>query len=118
MKGMYDEAIQEYQKDRSLGEYSSINADALICGTYAFLGKVDEARSILNHVLERSKKGHISKYLLSGVYFTLGETGKAFELNLKEHDRMLFSLTLSPLLDYMRSDPRAKAVLKKMNLDK
>jgi tetratricopeptide (TPR) repeat protein len=121
MKGMYEAAIKEFEYEKSLGEVTHIGADALIGGTYAYLGEMDKTRRVLTDILERSKKEHISKYSLAGVYFTLGETDRAFELleeACEEHDPMLFFLKTSPMFDYMRSDPRAKAVLRKMNLDK
>ena len=69
---------------------------------------------------ERSKKGYVSSFWVAVVYLGLGEIDKTFEWLEKayeERDSNLIYVTIPPVFDPIRSDPRYKKLLKKMGLE-
>jgi len=88
---------------------------------YAREGKRDEAKRMLEEMLEISKKKYISPWGIALIYMELGEKDQAFqwlEKAYEEHDNWMFSIKVEPGLDSFRSDPRFTAMLKKMGLEK
>jgi serine/threonine protein kinase/Tfp pilus assembly protein PilF len=118
-KGMYDEAIVEAQKAIELSGRNTV-AIATLGYIYALARRRDEARKVLDDFLALSKKEHVSSFYVAIVYACLGQKDQAFEWLEKayeERDVYLSQLKVFPLFDNLRSDPRYKALLKKMNLE-
>ena len=87
---------------------------------YGVAGKKEEAQKILNEVLERRKRGYFSPQAMSKIYAGLGDIDKAFECLDKayeERDLFLFLIKSVPSHDYLHSDLRWKALMKKMGLE-
>jgi len=115
----FTEAIDERRKAKEL----SGNAASAIAGLgigYAEVGKLEEAKKILEELETKSQKEYVSPYWIGVLYGSLGDLDKAFELMEKacedRSENMAFikiSWTFSPF----RSDPRYKALLKKMGLE-
>jgi tetratricopeptide (TPR) repeat protein len=84
-------------------------------------GKRDEARSIYDRVLELSKSKYASAQLIAISYWLFDEKDAAFEWlerAIDERDHWVcYSKYLSDMRG-MRSDPRFKALLKKVGLEK
>jgi len=119
-KGMYKEAIAEAQKalDLSGGEDTLIKA--FLGVLYSLSGKRDEAKNVLDELYELSKQKYVSSWAIALIYAALGQKDQAFEWLEKayeERDHWLPSIKVLPLLDSLRSDPRFKALLKKMDLE-
>jgi len=109
-KSMYEEALVEFQ---------TINSSNWIGIAYAKMGKKEEALKILNDRLNASKKRYIRPTVLANLYFALEERDKGFEWlakGLEERDSWMTDIK-DPIYDNIRSDPRYKALLKKMNLE-
>jgi TolB-like protein/Tfp pilus assembly protein PilF len=119
-KGMYKEAIPEIQQAIELtGGFSGPFGH--LGYAYAMLGQKDEAEKILHGLEERSKKEYIGPTTLMLIHTALGDIDKSFECLEKakeERDPNLSLMKVLPEFDIIRSDPRFKAFLKKMNLDK
>lgn len=119
-KGMYKEAIPEIQQAIELtggfpGSFGHLGY------AYAMLGQKDEAEKILHELEERSKKEYIGPTALMLIHTALGDIDKSFEClekAIEERDPNLSLMKVLPEFDIVRSDPRFKAFLKKMNLDK
>jgi TolB-like protein/Tfp pilus assembly protein PilF len=110
-KSMYDEALNQFPKKNN--QYS-------LGITYAKMGKREEAQQVLDYWIKRSKHEYISSYDFALFYFALGDNDQGFKLLDKayeEHDDSLSYLKVEPKVDPVRSDPRFKALLKKMNLE-
>jgi len=110
-KSMYDEALKLFPEKNN--QYS-------LGLTYAKMGKINEARQVLDYWIKRSKQEYVSSYNLARFYFALGENDQGFiwlDKAYEEHDSWMCYLKVEPQLDSVRSDPRFKVLLKKMNLE-
>jgi len=118
-KEMYKIAIVEAQKAIELSGGNTM-AIAALGYIYALTGRRDEAKKVLDDLFELSKQEYVSSFYVALVYSCLGQKDQAFEWLDKayeEHDVYLSQLKVFPLFDSLRSDPRYKALLKKMNLE-
>ena len=117
-KGMCEEAISVLQKGVNLFPKDPIIASTLGF-SYGVAGKRDEAQKIINGFMDISKKKYFSPQFISRVYAGMGEVDKAIEWLEKayeERDPTFCFIKSVPSHDYMHSDPRFKAILKKMGL--
>ena len=83
-------------------------------------GRQVEARRTLSRLIERSKREYVGGYQLAWIYAALGEKDLAFqqlERSYQDHQPQLVHLKVDPRLDPLRSDPRLRALVRKMNLD-
>ena len=110
-KSMYEEALAEFQKESNIA-WTAI--------TYVRMGKRGEAQNMLEELLVQSKKEYVSPFNIAVVYFVLGENDQGFKWLEKAYEERIGErlLKISPALDSVRSDPRYKALLKKVGLDK
>jgi hypothetical protein len=86
------------------------------------MGKREEARKILNNIIEYSKGNYVPADYIASVFSALGEKEQAFtwlEKACRERDPLLL-MFLKPLhrFDPLRSDPRYAALLRKIGLEK
>jgi len=119
-KGLYSEAAGYYKKSVDLlgGEKKYSQSLVYLAATYAKMPeKRNEARSILKRI--EVMREYTSPSLLAAVYSALGDYDKSMELLEQAYTRR------DPLLPYvgtgyeydgLRSDPRFKAMLKRLNL--
>ena len=118
-KGMYSEAIAEVQKAVELSENNTTTV-AVLGYIYALAGRRDGAMKVLNDLLELSNQEYVSSFYIALVYTCLGQKDQAFEWLEKayeERDSYLPQLKVFPFFDSLRSDPRYKVLLKKLNLE-
>ena len=107
--GMYDEAMELYQKR---GYENGI----AMC--YVKMGKVEEAKEIINRLASRP---NISPRNIAGFYFTIGEIDQGYywlERGIENRHYHFTFLKIHENFDNVRSAPRFKAVMKKVGLDK
>jgi hypothetical protein len=108
-KGMYDEALREAQKTDD--QYSMANF-------YALMNRQAEARRLLAGLLKQPQ--HV-EYKIAQIFFLLGENEEGWKWIDKAYEERSFGLAflkVQHIPDFIRSDPRFEALLKKMNLDK
>jgi serine/threonine protein kinase/Tfp pilus assembly protein PilF len=144
-EGMYDKAIEHYIKtlemdpdfrpahsylahdyrkmgmhEEALKEYKWLNNLTGMGLTYAEMGKTAEANKVLNKLREQSKHRYVSAFDMASICFTIGENDQGFhwlEKSYEDREYDMTSLKVNPLFDNVRSDPRFKALLKKLNLE-
>jgi tetratricopeptide (TPR) repeat protein len=86
---------------------------------YGLVGKVAEARRILRQLEDEAAHTFVSPYHLVFVYIGLGEHERALDLlerSVREHAGAVYGIKGSFLLAPLRSHPRFKALLERMNL--
>jgi len=117
-KSMYEEAIREIQKEKEvLGIFYGPYLDVYIGIAYSRMDRKDEAREILERLESNQGLPYYDKALLC---FSLGENDRGFDYLDKESEHPGNSIPLlkiDPLVDCVRSDPRIKALLRKVNLE-
>lgn len=118
-KSMYEEALEEFEKEKhalranQMG-YLQIGFIPHYAITYARMGRKEEAQKMIEQL------GNRAPYLQACFYFSIGRNDKGFEWLEKAYELRsteMFSIKVEPHLDSVRSDPRFKAMLKKMNLE-
>jgi tetratricopeptide (TPR) repeat protein len=115
-KSLYDDAIEVLQK---LSATNKPYAAALLGYAYAKVGRVDDARKILDEMEEYSKTKHLPPQERAIVYIGLGDNDAAFywlEESYKERFGSIIGLTTDPFFDSIRSDPRFAVLARKINL--
>jgi adenylate cyclase len=114
----YDDADKELTIAKRLsGDRPAI---VMMLGTnYALWGKKDEAFAIIRQFDEMSKKGEITPYYSGLVYASLGNLDKAMvdmEEAYRQREGLLVYGNVEPGFIALRSDPRFKAIMRKMGL--
>jgi TolB-like protein/Tfp pilus assembly protein PilF/tRNA A-37 threonylcarbamoyl transferase component Bud32 len=113
-KGMDKEAIEEYQRrkgDLSMHKFYF---------AYALPGMREESLRLIEKMKDLRKQGQIRSYPIARVYAGLGDEGPALdwlEKSLEEREPYLIRLNVDPAFDGLRSNPRFKAMLKKIGLE-
>ncbi len=86
--------------------------------TAAFSGRREEARKLLQELLDLSRRRRVEPHFLAVIYANLGEKDRAFEFfdRALQERYMRTHFLLDPLLDGIRSDPRFQSMLQRMGL--
>lgn len=116
-KEMYEEAIAALNKAKSIDNSPMVSA--FLGYAYARAGKHNEARQALAELQAPASGEHISNYALAVVYAGLGERDQAFAWLQKTYDARddyALMLKVEPVFDGLRSDPRFRDLLRRMNL--
>ena len=122
-KGMYPQAIDEFQKGVKLS--GSPLMLALLGHAYAASGKTKEARQVLSdlHDLsdarEAESRRYVSPYTVAAIYTGLGDKDQAFkwlEQANEERDVWLMNLKVDPVFAKLRSDKRFQNLLTRAGL--
>lgn len=116
-KGMVVESLAESQKDYK-NRNGAVTAETLAMA-YAIAGQRDAAIAILQQLHAREPLEYVPPFNLAYVYIFLKQKDRAIEeLNTatERHDINVNSLKVDPLLDSLRSDPRFRELLKRVNL--
>jgi TolB-like protein/DNA-binding winged helix-turn-helix (wHTH) protein/Flp pilus assembly protein TadD len=116
-KRLYDEAISEYQKCVALAGGNPADAVLLARG-YAAAGNRTQALKIISDLREHSKQRPVASGIVAETYTALGDFDQAFawaERTYKEHSPDLIWLKVDPMADPLRSDPRFRDLLRRMN---
>jgi serine/threonine protein kinase/tetratricopeptide (TPR) repeat protein len=118
-KGMQAEGLAQLEKAVSLLPGNTLFL-AQLGQAYAMTGKLGEARDVLRRLDELSRQRYVSPYHMAYVYTGLGEHDKALDLldtAVEERAGGIYGIKGSFLFTPLRSHPRFKALLKRMNLD-
>jgi serine/threonine protein kinase/Tfp pilus assembly protein PilF len=117
--GMLQEAIAALEKAVALsGEHPGVKA--VLGLAYAKADRKGEALKILEELKQLSTGRYVPSLRIDHIYIGLGENDLALEWLEKayeERDATLIWLKTNHVYDSLRSDPRFKALLKKMGLE-
>ena len=119
-KSMHKEAIAEFEEALAIysGDIRTISGRGY---AYAMAGRRAEAQKVLDQLTELSKQKYVPAGFMAAVHAGLGENDKAFEWLEEGFDHrsigaFIVSLKVNPIWDPLRSDPRFKDLLRRMNL--
>jgi len=113
-KGMYEEAIQQFQK---LGDQP--HALGHMGNAYARMGREAEAREMISELQKHVQNTGVGRYEIALVYAGLGEKEEAFawlEKSFVARDKGLTYLKIDPCLDPLRSDSRFQDLVRRVGL--
>jgi DNA-binding winged helix-turn-helix (wHTH) protein/TolB-like protein/Flp pilus assembly protein TadD len=122
-KGMYAQAIDEFQKGVKIS--GSPLMLALLGHAYAVSGKTREAQQVLSdlHDLSESREAesrrYVSPYTVAAIHAGLGDKDQAFkwlEQANEERDVWLMNLKVDPVFAKLRSDKRFQDLLTRAGL--
>jgi len=112
-KGMYNEAITEFEKERGTGNLN-------LAAGYAMAGRKPQAQKVLDQLLAQSRHEYVLPKSVALIYAALGEKDKAFDwLERSYEDRSIcvgLAVKSLPGFDPLRSDPRYADLIHRMNL--
>jgi len=117
LKGKLDEGVQAMEEASHLVGHSMLG---LLGSAYAMAGRTDEARGILKKLYLTARNTYIPACYFASIYFGLGEIDECFDWVFKaieNQEFMILFLINDPGFDPLRSHPRYKALLRKMNLE-
>jgi tetratricopeptide (TPR) repeat protein len=117
--GKYEDAVKFYLRAIEL-HGGSKDPEAYLACCYTLMGKREEAREILDDLIEYSKGNFVSGVDLALICAALGEKEQAFdwlEKAFRERDPYLLNMNNYHRLDSLRSDPRFSDLLRRIGLD-
>ena len=117
-KGMFEEAIAEYQQALWISGGGSV-LSALLGHAQALSGNRAEANKIIVKLKEQSERQYVPAFNIALIYAGLGENDLAFEWldrAFDERSSWLVSLNVEPMLDSLRPDPRFAGLLRRLGL--
>ncbi|HUE81242.1 MAG TPA: tetratricopeptide repeat protein, partial [Pyrinomonadaceae bacterium] len=115
-KGMYSEAIFSARRATELSGRQTLST-ALTGYALAKLYKRDEARAVLEELLQLSKERFVPPYHIALVYNALGEQDEAFawlEKGYQQRDPKMAFLLVDRRLKNLREDPRFQDLLRRV----
>jgi serine/threonine-protein kinase len=117
-KGQYQKGIDALRKRLALdGEDPDSSPDLAYVDT--LIGKKDEARRILNHLLELAKDEPVNPGPIALVYAGLGDRENALtwlEEAYRQHSPMMTWLKVDPRFDAIRDEPRFQQLMRGVGL--
>ena len=117
-KGMFEEAIAEFQKGSGLSGGDPTMASAL-GHAYAVSGQRDRAQSVMVELKQLSKRQYVAPFEIAVVYIGLGDKEQAFEWLEKayeDHSHYLIWLKVDPRFDSIHGDSRYRDLRRRMGL--
>jgi tetratricopeptide (TPR) repeat protein len=129
LNGMYQEAIEHYQRVAVLSPDKQGDVLASVATALISMGRKSEAESMMPEILQLASAGKVNPYYVAALYCARGDKNAAFEWFdkglrrasevqprvrgfAKEQESRLIR---EPLLDLLRSDSRFAALLRQYN---
>jgi serine/threonine-protein kinase len=116
--GRYDLAITEGEKGVKLSGGSPM-VRASLAHSYGKAGRKNEARQILDDLINLAKCKYVAPHFFAGIHIGLGENDRALdylEKSYEDHSHWLIYLHIDPTMDDLRSEPRFQDLLKRVGL--
>ena len=115
--GKLDEGVQAIEEATNLLGHPM---NAYLAWAYAMAGRTSEARSLLDELRLAAQKIYIPAWAFATIYSGLDEIDECFNWTFKAIENQEFFISMlinDPGFDPLRSHPRYKALLRKMNLE-
>jgi serine/threonine protein kinase/Flp pilus assembly protein TadD len=118
-QSQFEKGIAEFEKVRAIAGSSPYGLGGL-GNAYARAGRKSGAAQVLDELLRFSGEGYSVSYDIALVYLGLGDKNQALEWlesAYGERSTFLEEITMDPVWDGLRSDPRFVALMKKVGLE-
>jgi TolB-like protein/Tfp pilus assembly protein PilF len=115
-RSMHESAIASWRKACEL--WPGASPVAWLGEAYAAAGRRDEAHKVLKQLQELSKERYVTPYGVARIYAALRETEETFtwlETAYAQRANWMVLLKVDPCFDNLRSDPRFRALMRRMN---
>ena len=114
-KKMYPEAIAALEKALAHSRHPSVLAS--VAAVYGLAGRKGEALKLIDELKEKSRQHYIPAVHFAEAYSGLGEdeTMTWLERAYEEHDQSMVNINAYPGWDALRSEPRFRALVRRMN---
>jgi len=115
-KGMYEEAIAEFQQGIMLSERNPALL-ARLGHAYAVAGRRQESARVLDELMKLSRRSYVPPYCIAQIYAGLGLEDESFrwlEKAYQERSTYLGNLRSEHTLDGLRADPRFSDLIRRM----
>ncbi len=115
-KGDFNQAVALYERAQAATHSPSVGLGI----TYVKMGRRDDARRILNQLIEKSRQQYVAADSIAAVYATLGEKDEALrwlDRAFEEHSGGFYSYLFRPEFRPLRSDPRFADLLQRIGVD-
>ena len=115
-KGDFNEAVALYEKAQAATHFPSPGLGI----TYAKVGRREDARRILDQLIEKSRQQYVAADSIAAVYVALGEKDEALrwlDRAFEEHSGSFYSYMFRPEFRALRSDPRFADLLRRTGID-
>jgi len=117
-KQMYPQAVEEFQKVRSISGGAPFS-DAALAHCYAVSGRRVEALDLAKNLESRTKQTHTSPYYLAIVYAGLDDRDRAFhwlETSYQERRNQTVYIKVEPAFDQLHADKRFTEMMRRVGL--
>lgn len=119
-KKMFDEAAAEFRMVETLtADDIPPQGPTGLAYVYAESGKTQQARRLLERMLQYARDQYYDPYEIAAVYAALKETDKAFEWldkAFRQRSEEILVMKVDPFMDPIRSDPRFRTMLERLKL--
>jgi serine/threonine-protein kinase len=116
-KGDLQNALAAAKRASELGGPNDVRRSAFLGYSYGRAGRLAEARVILGELLARRKQTYVPPEAIASIYAGLGEHSQAIDWLSRAHearDGNSVLLKVFPIWDPLRSDPRFRALVRRM----
>ena len=117
-KRIFADAIAEFQRADTLSGGEPFYRAWLGYG-YAVAGQTARAKRVLNQLKELPKSRYVPPYDVAAIWMGLGEKEQALkwlEMAYEDHAAYIPAISVEPVFEGLRSDPRFQNLLRRMNL--
>jgi len=115
-KGDFNQAVAIYEKTQAATHIPSPGLGI----AYAKMGRREDARRVLDQLIEKSRQQYVAADSIAAVYVALGEKDEALrwlERAFDEHSGSFYSYLFRPEFRALRSDPRFTDLLRRTGID-
>ena len=115
-KGDFNQAVELYEKAQAVTHFPSVGLGI----TYATMGRGEDARRVLDQLIDKSRQQYVAADSIAVIYVALGEKDEAFrwlDRACQEHSGSFYSYMFRSEFRPLHSDPRFADILRRIGLD-